>query len=49
MVPAPEKLCEVDDDERALLRSPARPIVLLTRRLDAPVAHRWRPDHAGSA
>ena len=38
MVPAPEELCEVDDDEWALLRSPARPIVLLTRRPDAHVA-----------
>ena len=34
----PESLCAVDDEERALLASPARPIVLLRRRDDAPVA-----------
>ena len=34
----PEELCEVSAEEWALLRSPARPIVLLRRRDHAPVA-----------
>ena len=33
-----ERLVEVGDDERSLLTSPARPIVLARRRVDAPVA-----------
>jgi len=40
---APETLCEVTDDEWALLRSPARPIVLLRRREGATVAEAIAP------
>jgi hydrogenase maturation protein HypF len=36
---AAEQLAEVDDAERALLQSPAHPIVLLKRRLGANVVH----------
>ena len=35
---AAARLCEVSDDERRLLMSPQRPIVLLRRRPDSPVA-----------
>jgi hydrogenase maturation protein HypF len=38
MTPAPDTLAEVSGEEWALLASPARPIVLLRRRSDAPVA-----------
>lgn len=38
-----ERLCEVDDGERALLASPRAPIVLLSRRGDAPVAEAVAP------
>ncbi len=42
-VPAAKQLCDVSTDERALLESPARPIVLLARRPDAPVARSVAP------
>src|SRR5581483_7931993 len=35
---AAERLCEVDDAERALLTSPRRPIVLLRKRADGVAA-----------
>ena len=38
MSTAPDELCEIDDCEWELLRSAARPIVLLRRRAGAPVA-----------
>ena len=38
MTAAPDALCEISAPEWALLESPARPIVLLRRRSDAPVA-----------
>ena len=38
MTASPDALCDVSVHERALLESPARPIVLLRRRGDAPVA-----------
>jgi hydrogenase maturation protein HypF len=37
-LPAAEALCRISPEERALLASPARPIVLLARRADARVA-----------
>jgi hydrogenase maturation protein HypF len=40
---APDELCDVTVDEWALLRTPARPIVLLRRRRDAPVADAVAP------
>jgi hydrogenase maturation protein HypF len=39
----PELLAAVSDDERALLRSPARPIVLVPRRADAAVVEEVAP------
>ncbi|MDW8339545.1 MAG: carbamoyltransferase HypF [Thermoleophilia bacterium] len=39
----PERLAELTEDEVALLRSPARPIVLCRRRLGAPVAEAVAP------
>jgi hydrogenase maturation protein HypF len=44
MAAAPEALCEVSTEEWALLRAPERPIVLLRRHLDAPVADAVAPD-----
>ncbi|MGZ4282369.1 MAG: carbamoyltransferase HypF [Gaiellaceae bacterium] len=43
MSTAPETLCEVSDEEWALLRSPARPIVLLRRRGGGEVADAVAP------
>ncbi len=43
MTCAPEELCEVTEAERALLRSRERPIVLMRRRRDAPVAEAVAP------
>ncbi len=40
----PDSLAEVSAGERALLGSPARPIVLLRRRADAPIAPSVAPD-----
>ena len=39
------RLCEIDEDEGALLASPRRPIVLLRRRPDAGIAHEVAPGH----
>ena len=36
------RLCEIDETAASLLASGRRPIVLLPRRADAPVARRWR-------
>ncbi len=49
MSAAPDALCEVSEEEWALLRSPARPIVLLrtARRRRSP--RRSRPARRGSA
>jgi hydrogenase maturation protein HypF len=43
MTGEPDALCVLDDEERALLSSPARPIVLSRRRADAPVADSISP------
>lgn len=43
MTAAPAALCEIDESEWELLRSPRRPIVLLPRRPDAPVAQAVAP------
>ena len=40
---AARKLCEISEDESALLQSPARPVVLLRRRPDAGVASEVAP------
>jgi hydrogenase maturation protein HypF len=42
-LPAADALCEVGDAERALLRSPRRPIVLLRKRRPTPVAEDVAP------
>jgi len=43
MTTAPEALAHLDAEEQRLLRSPARPIVLVARRADAPVAEAVAP------
>ena len=43
MTPSPETLAELDEGELALLRSRERPIVLVRRRADAPVARAVAP------
>lgn len=43
MTPDPELLATLSDDERAVLRSPARPIVLVRRRADAAVVEEVAP------
>ncbi len=48
-IEAVDRICEVDDEERALLTSRERPIVLLRRRLDTPISDLVAPgnDHLG--
>ena len=44
MTNEPDALAELDDEERALLRSRAAPIVVVRRRFDAPAAPSVAPD-----